>query len=73
MKRRISRKNLRPVVDLLPETERKGTLGMLAEWRREALNLRIENENLRPLKTDLARLRSSLADLFFNASEKVTA
>lgn len=70
MKRRLSGNNLQPVVDLLPESQ-PGKGSMLAEWRREAIALREENQNLRPLKTQLARLRSSLADFVFVNSEKL--
>jgi hypothetical protein len=64
------RKNFQPAVDLLPESAGPKN-SVLAEWRREALKLREENHHLRPLKIELARLRSSLADLFFMNSEKV--
>lgn len=63
-------KNHQPMTDLLPEHQRESKSMMMGELRRENGRLRCENENLRPLKGQIARLRSSLADFFFANSEK---
>lgn len=40
------------------------------QLRHEVFVLQNENENLRPLKTEMARLRAGLADWFYGASEE---
>lgn len=54
-----------------PETPRDTIWQHCGQLRNEVVGLRAENERLRPLKSDLARLRASLADLFFAASEEI--
>lgn len=65
-------KNLQGVANLLPEAPQKGTMMQLGPLRHEVRGLRNENLNLRPLKGEMARLRSSLADWFFSLSKKET-
>lgn len=62
--------NLQKVENLLPPEPPKTRQGQVGQIQREIAALRFENANLRPLKSELARLRASLADGFYAASEK---
>lgn len=62
-------RNLQKVENLLPVAPQTGRLGQLAQLQKEVRELRNENFGLRPLKTEMARLRAGLADWFYGASE----
>lgn len=62
-------RNLQKVENLLPEAPQAEKLIQLGKLRTKVHELQNENHNLRPLKSELARLRARLADGFYAASE----
>lgn len=56
---------------LNPDTPRDKILQHCGQLRHEVVGLRAENERLRPLKSELARLRAGLADVFYQQAEQI--